>query len=157
MRELIIISAISIAFGAFGGYKIGMMRYNALKADFSDFKEKSALLAAEAEKNAKIESSRLENLREEANAAYTEKINNLNADIKRLRAQRTSSGYLPAATKAASSTNRICFDRSQLDRALSAFGDGAAGIIAEGDHYRIGLDTAKTWAQGLDNGQKKNR
>lgn len=150
MREIIIISALSIAFGGFGGYKIGMMRYNALKADFSDFREKSALLAAEAEKIARIEFSRLEKLREDGNLQYDEKIASLNADIKRLRTQRANSSYLPATTKASTSTNRVCFDRSKLDGALSAFGAGSAELIAEGDKQRIGLDTAKKWAQGLE-------
>lgn len=71
-----------------------------------------------------------------------------NADLgKRLRDARASSSYLPTPTPTARNPDRICFNRAQLESAIRQLDGEVSGIVESGDHSRIGLDTAKGWAQ----------
>lgn len=80
-------------------------------------------------------------------------IRNLRASLadarKRVRDHRNSpaGSLLPAPSPAAKHPERASFNRAELDRALRDFEAGIEGLIAEGDDSRVGLDTAKRWAQ----------
>jgi hypothetical protein len=83
--------------------------------------------------------------KERADEEYERRINRLRADVKRLRD--ASSSLLPPAPAGTPSPERACFDRADLDRALSDFARGAADLVGEGAAAVEGLDTAKGWAK----------
>lgn len=66
---------------------------------------------------------------------------------KQLRIERASRSVLPARPTAPGSPASLAFDYDALDRALSAYREGVAGLLEEGDQARIDLDTARRWAQ----------
>jgi hypothetical protein len=69
--------------------------------------------------------------------------------IKRLRAQRASSGFLPPAAPGAGSPQRACFERDDLERALRTLDRGVQELVAEGDEVTVNLSSAKRWAQDV--------
>jgi hypothetical protein len=79
--------------------------------------------------------------KERADENYTRNLDRLRADVKRLRDSRPS--VLPPAAPTARDPERACFSRPELDAALRRFVEGAAGLVAEGDEARLGLDAAK--------------
>lgn len=85
--------------------------------------------------------------KEKADAENKRTINNLRADVKRLRDERTRGGGLSAPAPSAESPDRICFDPAKLSGALRKFDEGVLGIVAECSEAVINLDTAKRWAQ----------
>lgn len=85
--------------------------------------------------------------KEKADAENKRTINNLRADVKRLRDERTRGGGLSAPATSAESPDRICFDPAKLSGALRKFDEGVLGIVAECSEAVINLDTAKRWAQ----------
>ena len=85
--------------------------------------------------------------KEKADAENKRTINNLRADVKRLRDNRASGGGLSAPAPSAESPDRICFDPAKLSGALRKFDEGILGIVAECSEAVIDLDTVKKWAQ----------
>lgn len=85
--------------------------------------------------------------KEKADAENKRTINNLRADVKRLRDERTRGGGLSAPAPSAESPDRICFDPAKLSGALRKFDEGVLGIVAECSEAVINLDTAKRWTQ----------
>lgn len=82
--------------------------------------------------------------KERADENYERRISRLNADIGRLR--NASADLLPPTSASSPSDERACFDRADLNRALSDFARGAADLVGEGQKAVEGLDTAKEWA-----------
>ena len=87
--------------------------------------------------------------KEKADAQNQTALNRLRADNQRLRDERTRTSILPPAPAAAKSPGRITLDRTLTERALSAFVEGASQLVAEGDHYRVNLNTAKEWSNSV--------
>lgn len=93
------------------------------------------------------ERTALDKLRKEKANAETLKLRaDYDALSKRLRVERARSRLVPAAPATARRPEVVTFDRAELERALRAFVEGAAGIAEEGDHHRLDLDVAKRWA-----------
>jgi hypothetical protein len=87
-------------------------------------------------------------LKKEADRAHKDRLATANLRAAALADQlrRAPSGsVLPAAPAGTASADRTTFDRADLDRALRDFTADTAGLIAEGDRHRIGLDTGKNW------------
>ena len=103
-----------------------------------------AIAEQQARENAKQALRDLKN-KERADENYERRISRLNADLGRLRD--ASSGLVPSAAPGSPSDERACFDRADLNRALSDFARGAADIAGEGQKAVEGLDTAKEWAR----------
>lgn len=85
--------------------------------------------------------------KEKADAENKRTINNLRADVKRLRDERTRGGGLSAPAPSAESPDRICFDPAKLSGALRKFDEGVLGLVEGCSEAVINLDTAKKWAQ----------
>lgn len=68
---------------------------------------------------------------------------------RRLRNARAASSYLPPASPGSASPSRAAFDRAELERAIQRLDAGVSGLIEEGDQARVGLDSAKRWAQDI--------
>lgn len=71
----------------------------------------------------------------------------LDASNKRLRQQIASSDI----SGITGSTENVCFNRVEFDRAIRNFVSGTAGLAGKGAQATVDLDTAKIWAQGLKN------
>ena len=77
----------------------------------------------------------------------------LNADIKRMRDDRTRGRFVPAAPAGSRSVGLACFDRAELEQALQRFDDGISGLIGEGDTDAVGLNVGRRWAAGIGSGK----
>lgn len=83
---------------------------------------------------------------EKSNHEKTSTITNLLADNKRLRDNRSSSGFLPSTTPGSLSPNRTCFDRVKLEQSIRELDFGLQEITEKCDITRVTLDSAKKWA-----------
>jgi hypothetical protein len=86
-------------------------------------------------------------LKEEADEDNRAAHARLQSAIGELRRERARRSIVPAAPAGATSPDRITFDRAALDRAIRDFDSELTRIIESCDGQRIGLDTAKKWAQ----------
>lgn len=130
--------------------KVQTSRLDACKADHAAF---VAMV--------RMEGERAEKLAKEREAADKKKKETADADLKKarsdlagvvdayrgLRDARSRSGFLSAPAPGSASPERACLDRGELERTLERIDAVGAGIAAEGDQARIGLDAAKRWAQ----------
>jgi len=55
---------------------------------------------------------------------------------------------LPEASPVTGGAETICFGRPELDAAIRRFTSGTAELIGEGTESTLGLNSAKSWAQG---------
>lgn len=126
------------------GYVKGA-QHEALKAAKFEAATEAFSVAAKqhAEQVAKADKLR----KEKADAENKRTINNLRADVKRLRDERTRGGGLSAPAPSAESPDRICFDPAKLSGALRKFDEGVLGLVEGCSESVINLDTAKKWAQ----------
>ena len=126
------------------GYVKGA-QHEALKAAKFEAATEALSVAAKqhAEQVAKADKLR----KEKADAENKRTINNLRADVKRLRDERTRGGGLSSPAASADSPDRICFDPAKLSGALRKFDEGVLGLVEGCSEAVINLDTAKRWAQ----------
>jgi hypothetical protein len=127
----------------FGYYK----HCESVKADYFNFVEKTKLAGEEQERKSKETIARNLKEKERSDESYKRSIARLERDNKRLR-DSTRTSILPTPAPGSASPQRACFSRADLDRAFNQFIADVAGIAGEGDRALIGLDTARTWAQG---------
>lgn len=83
-------------------------------------------------------------LKKESEDGYKKRVADMQRTIDRVR-RGANSSVLPATTGPAIANARICFDRTELDRAVREFTAEAAGLVAEGDTVRLKMDTAIEW------------
>lgn len=126
--------------------KIQSARLDSAKAEHAAFVEKVRVQGELAEKQAREKENQDKRLKERTDADYKTRIARLERDNKRLR-DSAPSRYLPPASPGAPSPDRATVSRSVVDGALRDFEAEVAGLIAEGDLAREGLDTAKRWSQ----------
>lgn len=122
------------------------VKITAAKKEFADFKDsverqgKAAQQAADKQKAADIVA------KENADASHSKAISDLNADIARLRKQRSPGGFVPAPPPNSRRPDLICFDRAAYIAADGKFTTGARGLADEGAAATVDLNTAKLWA-----------
>lgn len=134
--------------GALGvGLKIQSLRLERCQADYAAFKLETKRIGEAKEKEAKEKEARDLKLKERADADHKRAVARLNRDIQRLRDDRARSSIVPPAPSGSASPQRACFDRPELDRAVSGFVAGIEELIAEGAGAVAALDAAKAWAQ----------
>jgi hypothetical protein len=85
--------------------------------------------------------------KETADAENNRTLDSLRADIKRLRDNRASGNFLPAAPAGAGRPDLACFDRALLERAIRDLDKGVQGIVDQCSETTVNLDTAKKWAK----------
>jgi len=127
--------------------KVQTSRLDAVKTEYAAFRAQVAAEGkiAQAKTDARIAVDKLK--MEKSNADHAKNAAALNATIKRLRNARPGSSFVPTTATAATSTDRACFDRPQLERAIRDFDTGVQGLVDEGSQVTVDLNTAKEWAK----------
>jgi hypothetical protein len=144
-----------IALGAFaagvmsgGGaaWTVQGWRLDAVQSKFDGFVA-TAKAQGEAAITLKAAQEKKDKLNKEQTDAETKRaLTTLRADIKRMRDARARSGFVPAAASSASSPDRACFDRAQLESAVRVLDSEVSGLIEQGSEAVTKLDFAKAWA-----------
>ena len=148
MNPLVIgVGVIILVLGA--AVTIQTKRLDSLRMEYAEFKAGVEVLGKAAEKAAKEKEAKDKLAKETADAENARTTANLHAAIAKLRAQRTSSSFLPAPAPTTGSLDRAAFDRAELERAIRTLDSEVQGIVAEGDKAVIDLNTAKGWAATL--------
>lgn len=130
--------------------KVQTSRLDAAKAEFAAFVAQTKAIGEAAEKAAKLKEAADLKRKEDADAQLTRSRRDLAAlgdAYRSLRDARARTGFLPPAAPGAADPGRACIDRAELERTLGEIDAVGAGIAQEGDQARIGLDSAKRWAQ----------
>lgn len=122
-------------------------RYEALKAEYEQFKGGVKALGEAAKKAAAEKEAADIKRKADTDALHQAAVDALNADLRRLRNQRSPSGGLPQAPAASSRPDLACFDRPLLAGALRALDGDFQEIAGEGAAATIDLNSAKAWAQ----------
>lgn len=136
-----------IAVGAVPAWKYQQARLDAVQAKYDGFVATTKVIGEQAAKDAKkVEAA--DKLKKEKSDAEFKVVSAANVALARkLREARSHSNYLPPAAATSSSPERACFQRTELESAIGRLDTGVSGIAEKGDAARIGLDTAKGWAQ----------
>jgi hypothetical protein len=143
--------AIVIAFAAIGGYAAVMrMQRDSVRAEYAEFREKSAQAAAAAAEIALKKTIADEQRKELTDAEHAKTVIALSARIKRLRDANPAGGFVPAAPAGSGRPDLACFDRAEYQRADGVFIEGARGLSDEGTASTLDLDTAKFWVKGRE-------
>jgi len=129
------------------GY-VEKQRYEALKAEYEQFKGGVEALGLAAKKAAAEKEAADKLRKEQADAENKRSTDALLADIKRLRDQRSRSSIVPAKPPASKCPDgQACFERAQLELALRDYRSAIRGLVDEGSAVTVDLDSARKWAQ----------
>lgn len=90
-----------------------------------------------------------EKAKEVADVDYKEDFARLNAELKRLRNERSRTSYTPAAPANSSRPDLACFDRAEFDFALQHLIGGVPTLTEEGDQNTARLVSGMKWAHSL--------
>lgn len=90
-----------------------------------------------------------EKAKEVADVNYKEDFARLNAELKRLRNERSRTSYTPPSPANSRSPNLTCFDRIELESAFQFLDAGLQDLIAEGDQNTARLVSGMKWAHSL--------
>lgn len=117
------------------------------KAEFASFVKQvnTAGIAAKAKADAE---NKLNEERKRRNEVELRKLRLANNEFKRLRDADTRSRRLPEAPANSRNPELSCFDRPELERAYGELVKGLRAIADEGTESAIGLNSARSWAQG---------
>jgi hypothetical protein len=119
-----------------------------VQLEFDKFKADLAKASAQAELIRKGQEYVDAQRKSEADNRGARELDKLRADNKRLRDQARARGpVLPPAAPGAKHPERAPIDRAEFERAYRELAEEVRGVGEEGDKARIGLDTAKRWAQ----------
>lgn len=117
-----------------------------VQAKFDKFKADAAALAAKAKKehDFRVAAERKDKETKDANLKTARAaLAAANADLVQERRKRASVSYLPAPSATARDPSRATLDRAKFDAAMGLLDERGQGIAAQGDDYRIGLDSLK--------------
>jgi hypothetical protein len=121
-------------------------RLDRCQQEFALFQERVRAEGEAAARRAKEIEERHRRIKDDADKQLASARARINDLSRQLRDARAGSGYLPAPAASAASTDRTCFDRTELERALRQLDEEVSGIVAEGDQARVALDAAREWA-----------
>ena len=149
MVILWVMLAAFIAGGVSGGtaaWKFQGMRLATVQAKFDGFVA-TVKAQGEAAQKLKLAQEKQDKLNKEQTDAETKRtLDTLRADVKRLRQQRPGGGFVPSTASSASSPDRACFDRVELERAIRVFDSEVSGLVEQGSEAVTKLDIIKAWA-----------
>ena len=137
-----------LAAGAIPAWKVQGWRLDAVQARYDSFVAQTRIIGEQAQKDAKAKAETDQRTKERFDAEQKKLVAANTALAKRLLDTRSGGSYLPAASPGASHPDRACFNRTELDGAIRHLDVGVSGIVEKGNAARIGLDTARVWAQG---------
>lgn len=144
-----IIFILGLALGAVPAWMFQGARLDASVARYNLFVEQ----VKSAGELAEIEAKRIEDehkqLKKESDRENKLALDTLRSDIKRLRSDRPSGGFVPPAAPGSSRPDLACYDRTELVGATGKLIDGVRGLVDEGSTATVNLNTAKQWAQGV--------
>lgn len=139
-------AAVLIA-GLSGAVYVQTSRLEAVRTEYATFKAEVKVLGEAAQKAADAQKASDKLKKEKADAYNKRELAGLADTVKRLHDERANSNLLPAPAPGSRSPEIAAFDRSQLERALSVFVEGAANLVTEGSQAVIDLNAAKEWAK----------
>lgn len=150
----LVIAAFVIGLGSGGSaaWWVQGLRLDAVQAEYDGFVATTKAQGDAAQTLADATAAEDKRKKESSDHDYQITIDNLRADVKRMRDDRARSRFVPAAPAGSRSVGLACFDRAELEQALQRFDDGISGLIAEGDTGAVGLNVAKSWAAGIRGG-----
>lgn len=122
-------------------------RYEALKAEYEQFKGGVQALGLAAKKAAEAKEAADRRNKEETDALHQAAVDSLNADIRRLHSDSSRGRRLSLPTPATASAAGTCFDAPGFASAIRSLDDGILGIAEVGAKAVVDLDAAKRWAQ----------
>ena len=139
---------IALPLVAFGIALIASIAFGALQTHrIKGYKEKIAAINAlgqEQERQTKLQIERDRKEKERADNEAKRRFADISARYRRLLNDKSS--VLPAATASAGGSDRVCFSRDALNRSLTDFVTGVAGIAQDGDRGIVTAEIAKLWA-----------
>jgi hypothetical protein len=135
------IAVVAILAGAFYAGGVGP------RAELAKFRAEVAATGEVAKLEAAAKEAADKSRKEKADAEHERTVADLRATVGRLRAERPSSSFVPAAPAGSSRPDLICFDRAEYQRADGVLTAGARGLADEGTAATVDLDTAKRWGQ----------
>lgn len=136
-----------LAVGAIPAWKYQAARLDAVQTRYNSFVAQTKLIGEQAAKEAEAK-TKSDKLKKEKSDVEFKKLAAANTDLaKRLLDARTSGSYLPAPSPGSGRIDRACFNRTELDGAIRRLDERVSGIVEKGNAARIGLDTARVWAQ----------
>lgn len=134
----------------FGLLALQTKRLESAKAEHAAFVAQVKVMGEEAERKRKEQEAKDKAEKEKADVENQTNRSRIADLSRRLRNERASSRFVPAAPTGTKSPDRIAFDRAELERAIQRLDGGVSAIVAEGDQARVDLDTAKRWAKGVE-------
>jgi hypothetical protein len=140
------ILAAAFVSGGFAAWAVQGWRLDAVQSKFDGFvaTTKAEGEAAQKLKAAQEKQDKLN--KEQTDAEVKRSLDGLRADNKRLRDARAGSRFVPGAASPASSPDRACFDRAQLEHAIRVLDSEVSGLVAQGSEAVVKLNAAKDWA-----------
>lgn len=143
------ILAFGLALGAVPAWVFQGARLDASVAKYDLFVEQVKSVGELAEVEAKRIEADHKRLKEVADNENKLALDTLRADIKRMRNERPSGSFVPAAASGSSRPDLACYDRTEFVGAVGRVIDGVRGLADEGSTTTVNLNTAKVWAQGI--------
>ena len=134
-----------LGLGAWGW--VEKSRYEALKADYDQFRGGVKALGLAAKKTAAEKEAADLKRKEQADAEHEAAVGALNARIASLRARRAGAGSLPAAPACPGGAAGAAEFRAEYQRAYGALITELRGLGDECAKAIVDLDAAKRWAQ----------
>lgn len=139
----------SILIGASGAWYLQGLRIDKLKSEHEVFIQKTKSIGEIVQAKSDTIKVTQEKAKEVADVDYKEDFARLNAELKRLRNERSRTSYTPAAPANSRSPNLTCFDRIELESAFQFLDGGLQSIVEEGDKNTARLVSGMKWAQSL--------
>jgi len=141
IAAIMVIAAMGVAI------KIEASRYERLKQEYVVFKAGIEALGLAAKKAAAEKEAADLKRKADTDALHQAAVDNLNADIRRLRSRNPSPGFVSAATSCPGGAAGAAEFRAEYQRSYGALVTGLRGLGDEGSKAVIDLDAVKRWAQ----------
>jgi hypothetical protein len=132
-----------------GSWYVQGLRIDKLKSEHEIFIQKTKSVGEIVQVKSDTITVTQEKAKEVADVDYKEDFNRLNSELKRLRNQRASTSYTPAATANSRSPDLACFDRTELEQAFRFLDAGISELTQEGDTNALRLSVGMKWASDL--------
>lgn len=132
-----------------GAWHVQGLRIDKLKADHSLEIQKIKNMGEIVQAKSNQITVTQEKAKEVADVDYKEDFARLNAELKRLRNERSRTSYTPAPAPNSRSPDLTCFNRTELESAFQFLDAGLQELIAEGDTYKSRLVSGMKWADSL--------
>lgn len=135
--------------GAWQMHKWDAGRYDALQADYANFKAETAAAGKVAQQAAVAKQAANQKAKDQADENHTNAIAGLNAQLERLRRAAASGNTVPAAPTDSAKPGLACFDRAELGGAVDGLLGDLQSQAGSGAAATVDLDNAKAWAKSL--------